>query len=529
MRWHIVRWGLVLAVGCCSAGRLARAQGPTIDTGLSTAPGAVQSMLGTAPGSGGGDLGDNPGAGGQVLTGRPGASTPRVPVSIANPGAAPNPTALQTGITAPKPQPTPAVPFYGSLSLPQILEDEGPPQGMSLDEAIDRTLRENLDLRSKFYEIPQAQADILQAGLRTNPVFYADGQLIPYGQYNRAAPGGPTQYDVNISYPLDVSRKRQARTLVATRAKRVLEALYQDAVRMRIDELYQAFLDVLAARQTIRYARKSVEGLEGLLMVEQKRYQQDVTTRAEVKRVEINRDQAQIGLLDAEELYRKTKRTLAGLLNLPPDAVDGLEVRGSIFDRYPPPPPLDELYRIALGVRPDVVSFRLGILRAEADVRLALANRYSDVYVLYQPYTYQNNQPFGLKSPTSWALGVTVPLPIYNRNQGGIQRAKLNVTQTQLQLANLERLVMTDVAQAYQEYQISLTMVRRMEQNVLPDAQVVLSDSFRLYQGGEKDVTYYLEAQRSYNDVVKQYLDTMVRHRRSMLALNTALGQRVLP
>ena len=49
--------------------------------------------------------------------------------------------------------------------------------------------------------------------------------------------------------------------MVATRAERVLEALYQDAVRQRIDDVYGAFVTALAARQTVRYAKKSVEGL----------------------------------------------------------------------------------------------------------------------------------------------------------------------------------------------------------------------------------------------------------------------------
>ena len=52
-------------------------------------------------------------------------------------------------------------------------------------------IRENLDLRGKSYEIPQAQADILSAGLRANPVFYADAQLVPYGRYTRDKPGRP--------------------------------------------------------------------------------------------------------------------------------------------------------------------------------------------------------------------------------------------------------------------------------------------------------------------------------------------------
>ena len=101
--------------------------------------------------------------------------------------------------------------------------------------------------------------------------------------------------------------------------------------------------------------------------------------------------------------------------------------------------------KMAVAERPDIVSFRLGIVRAEADVRLARANAFSDVYVLWQPYTFQDNTPYGLKSQYSWALGVTVPLPIYNRNQGGIERAKMNVSQSQIQLADQERQVQIDV------------------------------------------------------------------------------------
>jgi len=433
------------------------------------------------------------------------------------------------GITAPRPRPVPPTPLYGSLSLTEVAEDEGPANGLTLDMAIERAIRENLDLRSKYYEIPQARADVLQAGLRTNPVFYADSQLIPYGQYNRSAPGGPTQYDVNVSYPFDVSHKRQARVMVASRAIKVLEAQYQDAVRMTIETVHQAFVDVLVARQTIRYTRRSVEGLRRLLAVEKKRYELDQSTRADVGRVEILLDAAQIGLLDAEQQYGKAKQTLANLLNIPPLEAESLEIRGSILDRVPQPPPLQELHQIALTMRPDIVSFRLGIKRAEADVKLALANRFSDIYVLYQPYTFQNNQPFGGKSTTSWALGVTVPLPIYNRNQGGIQRAKLNVTQTQIQLATIERQTLTDVSQAYREYATTRQMVQKMERETIPVAKRVLSDSYRLYTGGEQDVTFYLDAQRNYNDIVKQYLDSLSRHRRSMLSLNTVLGMRILP
>ena len=65
-----------------------------------------------------------------------------------------------------------------------------------------------------------------------------------------------------------------------------------------------------------------------------------------------------------------------------------MEIRGTIHDTYSPPSPVNELIRLAVEGRPDIVAFRLGVHRAEAEVRLAVANRMSDVYLLYQPYTY---------------------------------------------------------------------------------------------------------------------------------------------
>jgi cobalt-zinc-cadmium efflux system outer membrane protein len=451
-----------------------------------------------------------------------------VPTAISTPAAG-GVTEQQEGIRPPQPPPISAAPTYGTLSLPSEVATEGPADGLTLDAAIDRLLAESLDLRSKFMEIPQAQADILNAGLRANPIFYADGQLVPYGRYSRSRPGGQTQYDVNISYPLDVSHKRQARTVVATRAKRVLEAQYQDAVRMAIDNLYTAYVDVLAARQTAVYSRRSYDTLGQMLGVTQTLYDKDQATRADVNRVKILHETSYIGLLDAEETLKQKKRSLGVLLNLPPQDAEKIDLRGTIVDQWAPPPVESELVQIALAVRPDIVSYRLGIQRAEADVKLARANRFSDVYVLYQPYTLQDNTPFGLKSPTSWALGVTVPIPVYNRNQGVILRAQLNVTQTQIELATLERQAITEVQLAEKEYEISRLAIGRIEKELLPNATQVRDDTKRLYLGGEVNVVVFLNAEKDYNDTVKIYLDTMVRHRRSMLNLNTALGQRVLP
>jgi cobalt-zinc-cadmium efflux system outer membrane protein len=530
----IRRCGLFFLLGFAILTGRAAGQAPTVDTSVPGLPGANNSLLGWAPGSGGGSFLNLPGTGG-ILGGRPGVSTPKgIPTTVSSPGSGPGPADLQMAISAPQPAPvSPTIqPFAGTLEV-VTQDDDGPPNGVTLDMAIDITLERSLDLRSKFYEIPMARADILQANLRANPVFYQDGQLLQYGgastQFSRAAPGGPSQFDTNISYPLDISHKRQARTVVATRAEKVLEALFQDAVRQRIDDVYGAFVSALYARQTVRYANASVKGLNVLLEKNEGLFDKGAISQIEINQVRIRFRTSKLALIDAEAAYRKAKLDLGALMNLKLGEIKMLELKGTISDVSPPPPPADELRKIALADRPDILSLRLGILRAEADVRLAKANAYSDVYVLWQPYTFQDNTPYGLKSQYSWALGVTVPLPIYNRNQGGIERAKINVTQSQMQLADQERQVQIDVEEAVQEYEVSRRYVDDLKENVVRPAKHNLDDANKLYTEGAKSLPEYLDAQLDYNATVKQYLDTAVRHRRSMLSLNTVVGRRVMP
>src|SRR5262249_49773576 len=185
--------------------------------------------------------------------------------------------------------------------------------------------------------------------------------------------------------------------------------------------------------------------------------------------------------------------------------------------------------RLALGSRPDIVSYRLGVRRARADVALQRAERFPDVFLLYTPYAFRNNAPEGRESATSWSIGAMVSLPIFNRNQGNILRAEQNVRQTQIELSGLEKQVLSEVERASLEYVSTQRAVQRLDGTTLPRARRLRDQRYSLYAQGQENIITYLSAQRDYNDVVRQYRDTLIRHRRSMLRLNTAVGQRVLP
>ena len=101
--------------------------------------------------------------------------------------------------------------------------------------------------------------------------------------------------------------------------------------------------------------------------------------------------------------------------------------------------------------------------------------------------------------------------------------------QTRIELSGLEQQVVAEVQQAALEFEKSRDVVGRFEQGILPRARRMRDAKYRLYTQGQGSVLTYLEGQRQFNEVVRQYLDALIRHRRSMLRLNTAVGQRILP
>jgi len=448
------------------------------------------------------------------------------------------------------------------LEIPATPDDEGPASGLTLDGAIELLVRENLEVTALRYEIDKAEADVLTAGLRTNPIFYADAQFIPYGHYTNLRPGGgggQPQYDVNLSIPLDFTAKRRSRIEVARRAKRVTEAQLQDEIRRLIDSLYTAYINVLAARETLRYSRAFQLGIDRILgrtrselmdargeqpggesgpaPADEKGKQggDEAGKTAKVKALEDalkelrgQERQSRFQVREAAQNLARTTRTLAELLFLPDDEARRLELRASLRSIAPVPPD-EEMIAIAHQSRPDLAAYRLGVRRAEADVTLARANRFSDAYLIYQPYTLQEGHAFGLKKTYSYSVGINAALPVFNRNQGNIARSQSNLLQTQTELKAIEYRVTQQVRAIAEELRFGQANLAELERETLPAARAARDLSYQKFREDPEKVGDYLDEQREYNDIVQEYRNTLIGLRQDMLDLNTAVGRRIMP
>ncbi len=486
------------------------------------------SLLPPAPGISGAVNIDGGGSIETVIPVGPGPSYPRVPRGITQPT---EPFGMESGLgmepVIPLPEPETETAAAVKVGIPTELLPE-PPNGMTISEAIDRLLRLNLELRAQEMEISKARADVLTAGLRGNPLIYTDSSMIPYGNFDGSG-GGPTQYDANITLPIDFNGKRKKRLAVAMRAQRITEALYQDATRLQIDNLYTAWTDVLAAKVTIRFLKAGLESLEAQRQVIAPLVRREELSRTEFNNVEIQIDSTDLRLLEAQETLDDAKRTLAALLSIPVAEAETFSVRGQLRWLHLRPPPIEQLITEAIHHRPDLNAYRMGIDRARSEVHLAHANRIDDAFLVYQPFTAQEGLDPGDRASYSWAMGLTLPLPIFNRNQGNIAKAEHTVVQTHTQLENLERQVRLEVERAEAAFQVTKATITRIQEEILPAAEENLKLSLASPNPDEPVAIFRIEAQRSYAEVSQQYLDALVRHRRSMFRLNTVVGCRVVP
>ena len=498
---------------------------------LGPIPGSTEPILGPGPGALSPGINNGAGtAGSGVLGGR--RRTGRLPRGKKPAGVAS--MASRRTMQLPEQLPMPSAPrgtaIPATLIDDEILSDVGPADGLTLDAAIDRMLAANPDIRALRHELTQADADVLTAGLRTNPLVYMDSQFIPYGSFTNQRPGGPTQYDVNVTLPMDVSRKRQARQLVARMARTSLESQFQDVTRRHIDNVYQAFVSLQAARLDRLVAAASVDRQERFIEHMRRTMRPDDEAAADtVDHLEFALERARNSLGEAEEAHADAQEGLAVLLNLPVEQTDALEPQGRLREQIPELPSSEELAALALRCRADVHAARIGINRANAEVKLERANRFDDIYLFYDPITIQDNRPINAPDSRSWAIGVTFALPVFNRNQGNIARAESNATQTRIELSALERRVASEVRLAERELKRAREALAQVEEQILPKAKAALERKTKHLVDGDITIDDYQGHLDDASEVTQSHRDALVRYRRAMLDLNTAVGLRLLP
>ena len=208
-----------------------------------------------------------------------------------------------------------------------------------------------------------------------------------------------------------------------------------------------------------------------------------------------------------------------------PDATDtGVvylfdSVTGQLKDVLPVPP----LARLAglLDQGPDLARWDHELAQRRAAVDLAKANSVPDLTVGagYKHLGESNDQAF--------VVSLGIPLPLFDRNQGGISKARFGVIKAQVDRNAATVQARTALAQAYQQLAAAHEEVTALRDVVLPGAKVSFDTSSRLFAQGKTSYLAVLDAQKTLTKARGQYLDSLAAYHRGVAEIEGMIGQSI--
>jgi cobalt-zinc-cadmium efflux system outer membrane protein len=393
---------------------------------------------------------------------------------------------------------------------------------ISLDQAINLALAHNHALKAARTQISQSQAEEITANLRPNPTIGGDAQFIPIFQPDNFSSdylNEGQQFDLGIGYLFERGHKRQHRLQAARDLTAVTRSQVSDLERTVSFSVGQQFVAVLLAESTLQFSLQDLKDFQQTVDIAEAQYKAGAISEGDFLKIKLQLLQFQTDV-SAARLARVQAlvglRELLGYSAVPAD----YDVIGDLTYQ-PLKAKVEDLQAKALSLRPDLRAAQLGVTAAQSQLLLAKANGKQDVSGTAD-YTHTG----GLSTAS---LFVSIPLPIFDRNQGEIARSRYAVTQAQEseQLAN--DAVLGDVSDAYEAVKSNDEIVQLYQSGYLKQAQDSRDISEYAYHRGAASLLDFLDAERSYRATQLAYRQALASYMTSLEQLKDAVGTRNLP
>jgi outer membrane protein, heavy metal efflux system len=378
---------------------------------------------------------------------------------------------------------------------------------------------QNPTLRAGEIGISESRALEITAYLRPNPDVTATFDQIdpfttnPYRPFTNALPFG------SVSYLHERRHKRELRLESAKKATDIATSGQEDLKRNLMFSLRNAFVQTLQAHSVLALARENLAYYDHLLAVNRNRFKAGDIAEMDLDRLELQRVQFESDVQTAEVNLRTAKIQLLMLLN-DRTPVEQFDVTGP-FDFTDQIPALDEFRRMALEARPDLKAAMQAVDKADTDHRLAIANGSTDPTF---GMDFARNPPI----PVSFGVSVTIPLRIFDKNQGEKLRTELDMKRNEKLRDATRAQVFSDVDSAYATLNSNLALLRPYKSKYLQTAVKVRETVSFAYQRGGASLLDFLNAQNDYRTIQLNYLNLVGAYLTSASQLNLAVGREVV-
>lgn len=397
-------------------------------------------------------------------------------------------------------------------------------QGASSSDLIRRALATNADLAASRLEIERARARLNQAGHRPNPT-------IDFEHTTGRLTGSQGEHETTIGFalPLEVGGQRKRRVELARAELEAAEAEVADRERRLTAEVRASYAEVLAALRELEITAELTDVDQQTARVVEVRVTEGDSAPVELNllRSEIDRLRSRRALVEGRlQVSLLRLKNMAGIAPGEPLRLSehlGAQVQAE------PPASVEAAVEIALRTRPDLRLARLNEEVTQAGMRLAQAQAKPDV-TAFTRYTkssavFDDTPIGGLRDKDRLlTFGVSIGLPVFNRNQGAKAEAEAAILQARRRREFAESVVRAEVASAYARYEAAKQSLAIFEQGVLERSRQNIRTVRGAYEIGAFRITDLLVEQRRFIDSQREFIEALAEQYRALADLQAAMG-----
>lgn len=379
-----------------------------------------------------------------------------------------------------------------------------PQQNISFEEYLNCVGKNNLNYLAEKLNVSIADAEVIAQKVFPDPElgFEAGNEIFSLG----------------LSYSLELGNKRGARIKLARSQaeleKLMLEQGYQD-LRAGAADL---FLEAILQKELLKVQQSSYEYMLQLSQSDSLRYAAGEITENDARQSKLEAVTLLNTVYGQEAAYQSALVMLNKQMGM---TADTLHIPLGHWDELSREFVLPELIKVGLDNRIDLLVAQKSTEVTTKAYQLTKAERRPDIGL---SVSYERDWNGFLPPARSATAGVSVPLPFSNMNKGAIKAAKFRIAQSEILARDMELQIQAEITQAWFSHEAEKKKVAQFKSGMLEDSQKVLDGMVYKYKRGETNILDVLVAQRTYNEVQQEYLETMKGYVASLIELERACG-----
>ncbi len=403
-----------------------------------------------------------------------------------------------------------------SLVIAGISFDGAAQSFYSLQSAVITARSNSPLLKAEGYNINIAQGNLTTAKLHTNPAL--NNQTLQMTNSKYYSPGTEFSSPLNrqvwwqLTKPFVLPAQRRGRIDIASQNLLLFQKGFSETIRNFSTDVANQWLNAWIIKSRLDLLDQAYTNIDSLVKINRARLRNQVITQTDLIRTQLLQDQYQLQRINAQKDFKNEIHRLKFLMGVK-DSVN-VDIN-SVIESTLIPNTVDSLLSQAMRDRSDVQAANLAVLVSQSNIK------YQKSMVWPQPelgmiWNPQNTIPY---------LGFfgTIKVPLFDRNQGEIEKSKFLQLQAEEGVRNAELKISTEVQAAFQTYQTEKENLKKYDLMMTQSDQVLDNVRYSYLKGGTTIIDF-LDAQRSWFDTRQLFLNARLSYFQSYIQLLYVTG-----